>query len=69
MISAGLKIFYFILGSSAGGCSTNNNALTEKYCGYYMGFNAAAGAALTYNNFVCGNCIKLIFYQIEQVYK
>ena len=58
-------IFILILGSSAAGCSTNNNALTNKYCGYYFGFNGAAGSAITYNNFVCGNIIVFAWSKYE----
>ena len=57
MKSVGSEFFILILGSSTAGCSTNNNVLTNKYCGYYFGFNGAAGSAITYNNFVCGNIL------------
>jgi len=40
-------------GSSATSCSATNNALTNKYCGYYLG--AAIIAAI--NSPVCGKAI------------
>jgi hypothetical protein len=46
-------LFHFLFtGASVLGCSTSNNALTEKYCGLYLG--AEQAAATMANVPVCG---------------
>ena len=56
--------YYFtLLGSSANVCSLGNHALTDKYCGFYLGsYNAIANLL---NTAVCGmNCFVLLYYVV-----
>jgi hypothetical protein len=41
------------LGSSATSCGSTSNALTDRYCGSYLGLQFAAAA--NGNNPICGN--------------
>ena len=56
-----LSLKFLFAGSTQLTCSVSNSALSNKYCGSYLGFNAIAQG----NQLVCGKLDSPEFYFIH----